>query len=292
MRQVSWKPGRAGVVFGVILSQIVFGAAFAQSADAPASAASPPAADAAKDVGPFGGCEPLGMTASGELVFPLECKHKIKPKASPVASEEQAPVAADKPVVAETKSAVTDDKPAIASEKTAVEDKPAADTKQVAVDDKTVAATSSVSETKPAATSETLTATDRAPPAAQQQPVEAAAAAAPANEKAVPATPDKATTDKAATGNASTDKSSTDKTATEKAASGKPAKQSARHAGKIASVSSRAVATAKPAEGSVVLAHAAAQIATASGPACTRFRSYNAATKSYLGFDGHKYACH
>jgi hypothetical protein len=35
---------------------------------------------------------------------------------------------------------------------------------------------------------------------------------------------------------------------------------------------------------------AAVQTASA-GPACTHFRSYNPVSKSYLGFDGHHYAC-
>ena len=272
MRQASWKPGRAGIVCGFILSQVVIGAAFAQSADAPAAAAAPPAADAAKDTGPFGGCEPIGMTASGELVFPLECKHKIKLLATPVASEEQAP-SAEKPAVAEANPSVTEDKPATVSETTVVEDKPAVETKAAVVEDKLapVAAAPVTAEPKPAAAPETLTATDKTPAAAEHQPVEAKPAS-PAMETAAP---------KAATA-----------VTTETTASKTPAKHASRGAGKRAAAAKQVVATAKPVQGSIALAHATAQLQTAGLPACTHFRSYSAATQSYLGFDGHKYACH
>jgi hypothetical protein len=280
MRQVSWKPGRAGVVCGFILSQVVFGAAFAQGGDglaaaAPAAAAMPaPAEEVAKDPGPFGGCEPIGMTAAGELVFPLECKHKIKLPAAPVASEEQAPIAADKPAVAETKPGVTDDKPATAPETAVVEDKPTVETKAAAVEDKPapVAAAPVAAEAKPFVAPETLTATDKIPPAVERQPV-AAKPASPAIEQAAPV--------QAAAGKATP----------EKAAGGTPAKHADRHVTKVAGIAKQIVDVAKPVPPSPALAHAAAQLQTAGGPACAHFRSYNAATKSYLGFDGHTYAC-
>jgi hypothetical protein len=75
MRSVSIKAGRTGMVCGFILFQIAVGSAFAQSTETPAAA---PVPAAEPTYVPFGGCEPIGMTASGELVFPLECKHKIQ----------------------------------------------------------------------------------------------------------------------------------------------------------------------------------------------------------------------
>jgi outer membrane biosynthesis protein TonB len=261
MRRVSWKPGRAGVVCGIFLLQAAFGAAFAQSADTPAAAAPPAAADAAKDTGPFGGCEPIGMTASGELVFPLECKHKLKLPAAPVASEE--PAVDNKPVAAaEAKPAAPEDKAVVTPEKTAVADKPAAETKAAAVEDKP-APVASAAEVKPVAVQETLTTTDKTPAAAEHKSAEANAEA--------PA-------------------------AMEKAASETPAKHSGRHAAKATGAGKPAkqvVAVARPVQAQATSAHAAAPSAvqTASLPACTHYRSYNAATKSYLGFDGHKYAC-
>ncbi|WP_407155130.1 hypothetical protein [Bradyrhizobium sp. STM 3557] len=271
MRRVSWKPGRAGVVCGFFLFQVVFGAAFAQSGDTPAAAAPPVAADAAKDTGPFGGCEPIGMTASGELVFPLECKHKIKLPAAPVASEEQAPGADDKPATAaEAKPAAPEDKPVVMPEKTAVADKPAIETKAAAVEDKPVAA---AAELKPAPAQETLTATDKTPAAAEHKPVEAKADQPNAVEKATSDTPAK----RAGRHAAKTTAANT--TAAKPAAAGKPAKQ--------------VVAVAKPIQANAASAHAAEPpaVRTAGLPACMHYRSYNATTKSYLGFDGHKYAC-
>jgi len=274
MRTVSWKLGRAGVVCGFFLFQVAFGAAFAQSGDTPAASVPSAAADAAKDTGPFGGCEPIGMTASGELVFPLECKHKINLPAAPVASEEQAPAAGDKPVVAaEAKPAAPEDKPVVTPEKTAIADKPAVETKAAAVEDKPATA-APAAEVKPAVAPETLTATDKTPATAEHKPVEAKAEEPAAVEKAAP------------------EKAGNETAASEKAASEKPVKQAGRHAAKAIGAGKPAkelVAIAKPAQANAASAHAAVQ--TAGLPACTHYRSYNAATKSYLGFDGHKYAC-
>jgi hypothetical protein len=251
---MSWKPGRAGVIGSFVLFQVVCGAAFAQSAETQA-VAPPPAAEAANDSGPFGGCEPIGMTASGELVFPLECKHKIKLPSAPVASEEQ--VRAAPPAVAEAKP---DDKLVATPAKAAAEDNPAAETKAAVVEDKPAAAAAvpAAAEAKPVAAPETLTATDKAPAAAEQKPV----AAKPAAQAGATVT------------------------------SEKPARRADRRAGKIASVAKQIVATAKPAKGNAALAHASAQVQAASLPACTHYRSYDAASQSYRGFDGHMHACH
>jgi len=259
---------------GFILLQVACGAAFAQGAEAPA-AASAPAMDAAKDSGPFGGCEPIGMTASGELVFPLECKHKIKLPAAPVASEEQAPAAADKPPsAAEAKPAATDDKPAPTPEKAAVEDHAAVETKAAAaVEDKPapVSAAPVAADAKPTATSEVTSATDKTPAAAAHGPVEAKPA-----EQAAP-----------------------------KAASEKPAKQAGRRAAtKVVNagkqpvpkqpVAKQVVAMVKSLQAIAGPSHAAQQagpVQTASVSACMHFRSYNPVSKSYLGFDGHQHIC-
>jgi len=131
MCKLSLKAGRAGVLCGVLLFQVVCGAAYAETADAPSLASTPAAsAEAAKDSLPFGGCEPLGMTASGELVFPLECKRVIhRATETPIASDDKIAAPADKPAAetqsAEVKLAGPDDKPAAAPEKMAVADKPA-----------------------------------------------------------------------------------------------------------------------------------------------------------------------
>ncbi|GLH81908.1 hypothetical protein SSBR45G_68170 [Bradyrhizobium sp. SSBR45G] len=94
-------------------------APLAQAAEAGASAPAAVASDATKESsGPFGGCEPIGLTASGELVFPLDCKKLIKKPA-------EAPVAEDK-AAADDKTASTDAKPAAPGQASAADAKPLA----------------------------------------------------------------------------------------------------------------------------------------------------------------------
>jgi hypothetical protein len=237
MRKLSLNAGRTGVLCGIFLLQIACGAALAETADTPGSAVAPAApGEAAKDTGPFGGCEPLGMTASGELVFPLECKRVLhKTGETPVASDDKAgatPAAAEaKP--ADVKAAAPEDKPAVTLEKAATEEKPAAvETRSAAV------------EAKPAEAS-----------AASNKPAVA--------DKALPAAQEKAA---------------------EKAAPRKPSRHVA-----SAAAGGKQIAMVKPATAPSHVDRGAVQ--TAGMPACVHYRSYNAASKSYLGYDGHMYAC-
>src|ERR1700736_764815 len=61
---------------------------------------------AQEDVPP-GGCMPIGLTASGEVVFPIQCKEFIERQrgkaveGKPAASEEKAAVSEEKPAVVE-----------------------------------------------------------------------------------------------------------------------------------------------------------------------------------------------
>src|SRR5260221_14766387 len=91
---------------------------------------------------PPGGCKPIGLTVSGEVVFPLQCKEFIerqravnqrpaaaeaKPaaaEAKPAAAEAKPPAAEEKPAVAEEKPASAAEKPAVAEKSAVVEDKP------------------------------------------------------------------------------------------------------------------------------------------------------------------------
>src|SRR3569833_545552 len=168
MRKLSFKGGQTGVDCGFFLLQVAISSAFGQGAGTLAAAPAPPVDTAdTKESGPFGGCEPIGMTASGELVFPLECKHKIQLQPAPLASEEKASIAGDQPVATgETRPAVVD-----APEK-AAGDKPALETKAATLDDKPVTAPPAASEAKPAAT-ETLAAVDKLPAQPEQKPVAA-----------------------------------------------------------------------------------------------------------------------
>jgi hypothetical protein len=248
------------MVCGIFLFQVAFASAFAQGAEAPAATSAADASNA-----PFGGCEPIGMTASGELVFPLECKHKIQLQPAPVASEEKAPVSDDKSVTtADAKPALTD--PPAAAER-AVEGKPTVETKAAAVEDKAVAPAPAVTET--------LAATDKLAISAEQTP------AAPAVETAAGQKPAAAKAEDA------------------KVESEKPLKKISRRVARTAAGTTgkqvavkQVVAMAKPAQASPS-AHVPekAAVQTAGLLPCAHYRSYNAASKSYRGFDGRMYGC-
>jgi hypothetical protein len=268
MRKLSLGAGRTGAVWAVLLLQIACSAAFAQTTETPvaAPAAVPDAAEeAARTSAPFGGCEPIGLTASGELVFPLECKRAIT-KATPVASDEKAPPTEDKPVTAEVKPAVVEEKHAAAAE-TAVADikveaKPAADVGSAVAGDKPAAVTMPVvAEAKPAVSD--TTATVETTPVAVEAKI-----AVPAPDIAAPADKTKKTAHGGAKG------------------AGKPSVQAAAPA-------PRQVAMARPEHPapSKRVEDKAAPVRTAGASGCMHYRSYNPASKSYRGFDGRMYDC-
>src|SRR5882757_10656910 len=85
------EPGR--IIFSLLTCCILFvgAAAIAQTSSEPAKAdqrstqaESSPAADKV----PAGGCMPIGLTARGDLVFPLQCRELIERERGPI-SEEQ-----------------------------------------------------------------------------------------------------------------------------------------------------------------------------------------------------------
>jgi hypothetical protein len=91
---------RCVAALAYVLFAVMSGAALAQTTGSvdpnPAPVESLPKADV-----PPGGCMPIGLTAAGEMVFPIQCKEfierergkAVEPK--PVAADEQKPVAAD-----------------------------------------------------------------------------------------------------------------------------------------------------------------------------------------------------
>jgi hypothetical protein len=272
MRKLSFKAGQTGVVCGFFLLQVVISSAFGQSAGTLAAAPAPPVDSAdTKDSAPFGGCEPIGMTASGELVFPLECKHKIQLQPAPLASEEKTSIGDDKPVATgETNPAVVD-----APDK-AAGDKPALEPKAATLEDKPITAPPAASDAKPAA-AETLAVVDKMPARAEQKPVEA--------------TPPQHAVDKAAS-----EKPEASKAENAKAESDKSLKKAGRRAagkqGAAKQVAARQVAAmAKPVAESAHVEEKSAAVRTAGVLPCAHYRSYNPASKSYRGFDGRMYAC-
>jgi hypothetical protein len=81
---------------------------------------------------PAGGCMPIGLTASGEIVFPIQCQELIERHRGKI---EQKPAAEDtKPATVEAKPAAVEDKPAAAEAKpAAVEEKTAAKQPEVSI---------------------------------------------------------------------------------------------------------------------------------------------------------------
>src|SRR5882724_824768 len=61
----------------VLLLTVTSGAAFAQTTVTVGPSPSPAEPSMKEDVPP-GGCMPIGLTASGEIVFPIQCKEFIE----------------------------------------------------------------------------------------------------------------------------------------------------------------------------------------------------------------------
>ncbi|UFZ06509.1 BA14K family protein [Bradyrhizobium ontarionense] len=320
MRMLGLKAGRAGLLCGVFLFQVAAGVTVAQSAE---PGGSPPSAgevagDAAKGGGPFGGCEPIGLTASGELVFPLECKKVIKKPA-------EAPVAADDKTAAEDKTASTEARPAVPNQSAAAADKPAATDAKPAANEAAAAAAASpvsaepklpVGADKPASVHKAASLDPAAvskpsmgKPSMSKAPASRPVAGNPASTRAASGKPMSlsSASSKTASGKPSSSKTMvvavkdpapksgqieprTDPKAASKDAGKDIGKPTALSAIKSMIVMARPSAAATP-----VAARSASEdrprLRTAGMSACVQFRSYNPATRSYRGFDGHIYAC-
>ena len=93
---------------------------------------------------PPGGCMPIGVTASGDIVFPLQCMGFIERqlgtavREKPAATDQKRPAAEDNPAVAAEKPPAAEEKPPAAEEKppAAEEKPPAAEDKPAAVEEK------------------------------------------------------------------------------------------------------------------------------------------------------------
>lgn len=100
-----------------VLLTVMGGAALAQTTGT-VNPNPAPAESAAKADVPPGGCMPIGLTASGEIVFPIQCKEFIDRERGK-AAEQNPPAEAAKPTMA-------DEKPAAEQKPAVVEAKPAA----------------------------------------------------------------------------------------------------------------------------------------------------------------------
>jgi hypothetical protein len=94
-----------------LLVSVMSSAALAQTTGAVNPSAAPAQPSVSADVPP-GGCMPIGLTTSGEIVFPIQCKEFIEQHRGK--DVEQNPAAVEqKPAAAEEKPAAVEDKPAV-----------------------------------------------------------------------------------------------------------------------------------------------------------------------------------
>jgi hypothetical protein len=107
---------RAAALCCVLLT-VMSGAAFAQITGTVNP--SPPAEPSVKEDVPPGGCMPIGLTASGEIVFPMQCKELIE--------RERGKAVEQKPPAAEEKAAAKQSEAAAPSESVAPENSKPAD---------------------------------------------------------------------------------------------------------------------------------------------------------------------
>jgi BA14K-like protein len=155
---IALETGRAGAL-GCVLLAAMSGIALAQTTGAvdPTPSAEP----AVTVEPPPGGCMPIGLTVSGEIVFPFQCKEFIeRQKAAnqqPVAAQSENPDAAKtpKPAAAEQKSDAADEntfakQPAVAEKPTIADVKPAAaEEKPAAAEEKAAAAEENAAAKQP-----------------------------------------------------------------------------------------------------------------------------------------------
>jgi hypothetical protein len=136
------EAGVAGLAASALLTcallLVTGGALIAQTTGAVDPNHGPVEPSAKQDVDPPpGGCMPIGVTASGDIVFPLQCMGFIERqqgtavREKPAATDQKRPAAEDNPAAAAEKPPAADEKPAAAAEQP-----PAADEKPAAVEEK------------------------------------------------------------------------------------------------------------------------------------------------------------
>jgi BA14K-like protein len=115
--QVRWNIPQNGLrdrmnLLLALLLTVMSGAALAQTTGT-ANPSSAPAAPSVKEDVPPGGCMPIGLTASGEIVFPIQCKEFIERQRGNAV--EQKPAAVEEKAAAKQSEGVAPEnsKPAI-----------------------------------------------------------------------------------------------------------------------------------------------------------------------------------
>jgi hypothetical protein len=246
-----------------VLLMLTGAAAFAQSADSatPPAPAQPSAQDQAT-----GGCEPIGLTASGEIVFPFRCKDMVERQRADVTKPSE-----PKPAVAAATLAVQETHQAKLQE-AKLQAKP--QVQPVAAAAKMTAA--HAANAKPVVIHPAGTA-----PAAAKPPVRPVDAAHPPRnvEKGVEKTADTKSADA---------KPADPKPADPKPADPKPAEAKTAEA---KPVESKPLETTKSIQQIAGKAAGKAHEHRIGPPGCTQFQSYNAVSATYLGFDGQRHPC-
>jgi hypothetical protein len=107
MRAITMATTFAVLAFGafvlVVLLSVMSGAALAQTTGTVNPAPAPAETSTKADVPP-GGCIPMGVTASGEIVFPIQCRELIERQRGKAVEQKPAAVE-EKPVAVEEKPA-------------------------------------------------------------------------------------------------------------------------------------------------------------------------------------------
>jgi hypothetical protein len=246
------------------------GAGVAQTSD--------PQPRSADDGPPPGGCTPIGLTVSGEIVFPMTCKdfierHKAADRAATAAAEKLAPAEASKApdAVEAAKAPATAEAGKAPDAAEAVKAPATAETSKVPTANETGKALITGEASRTSTTTEVSSAPARvdaskaptvpdsskpeekdARPAAETAPDEAARP----ETRQVAVAPESTDAGKSSTGKSSTDKSS-----------------------------------AEPGTTSALSKRGRARNHLASSAPCTRFRTYDAASGTYRDFGGRRRSC-
>jgi hypothetical protein len=220
---------------------------------------------------PPGGCTPIGVTVSGEIVFPMTCKdfierHKAKDRASTAAEAETKP-----PEASKAPDAIEAGKAAATGEASKAPDAVEAD-KALTTGEASKAA-DALQADKASATGE---ATNRAPAKADVSGAPAAAEASTAPTAADPGKPDEKDAKPAAAA---------------KAAADVAAPPGTRQAAVAPATEDTVKSSAEPATTAAVSKRTRARNRVAGSPGCTRFRTYDAASATYRDFGGHRRSC-
>src|SRR6202041_872182 len=102
-----------GATFALaLLLSVMSSVAFAQTTGTVNPSATPAESSGKEDVPP-GGCMPIGMTASGEMVFPIQCKQLIEQYRGNIVEQNPAAVEEKKPAAQQSEAPTPESKPAV-----------------------------------------------------------------------------------------------------------------------------------------------------------------------------------